>query len=85
MSKFYAFTAGSKVPSWMLKVRYKYNHAYLLNKGLEITFLKSCVVKRDCNGGHLIMPPKEVGCSDVIGIKHANCLHIDFYFTIKRS
>ncbi len=74
MRKFYNFTAGSKVPSWIVKVTHDTNKGYFLSKGMTCVFMVSCIVIRESNKLNAIMPVKNTtGESDcAIHVKDVN-------------
>jgi hypothetical protein len=55
MVKFYVFSAGSKLPSWMISIMNHNRVGYFNNRAGKAVFGTSCVVSRYL-GGYKVMP-----------------------------
>ena len=54
--KYYTFSAGNVLPSWMVEVSAKDSLGRFRSKGKKVVFGTSCVVLRFFSGGYKFMP-----------------------------
>lgn len=70
MKKFYCFTAGEELPSWMWRVSCESRESCFKNKGGKVTFGVSCIAVRESGKRTKLIPTKlgaDFNCVNVVG------------------